>query len=85
MDNSPAMTKDVKFPVMPTDFDDDGLNMFAQAINWQNETVAQTHAMVRELWEVFAQLKPLLGAMPMMGGKLPLPPGIVLPGMPVKR
>lgn len=66
----------ITFPIMPTDHDDEYANMLAQAVNWQNETLAVTHHMVTEMYGVFAKLKPLVDSMPT------LPAGMTLPGMP---
>lgn len=57
-------------------FSDPETQALAQQANNIAEQVAQMHGMLSEIYAIFEQLKPLMGAMPAMPK---LPPGMVLP------
>lgn len=64
----------VDYPAINVDDLDDEAQPYAQAINWQNETIGKTHAMILEMWELFQKVKPLMDSMPMMPTGLAMPP-----------
>jgi hypothetical protein len=81
-EESPVGTVD--FPYLPLDTDESAealeANRFLQMLNWQAERIAQMHAMVTEMYQIFEKLKPLVDGMPSMPMGMPmLPP---MGGMP---
>lgn len=71
----------VQYPVITIRDDmDDDTKAFAEMLNWQASQLAVQGARIAEIYEVFAQLKPLMGAMPKMPAGLTLPGAGMFPG-----